>query len=105
MISDRRGAPGRLGALFNRLPSQQLGIGYYEAVSGATEDPEPAVAEFPGGSGAPPRVVDAPESGSAAPVAQRAAGSALAVMGILACGVAAVWAGNKLVRQMRGQSA
>lgn len=263
MISDRRGAPGRLGALFNRLPSQQLGIGYYEAVSGTAAAPGPAeqtligvvqvsapagpytvwaervadvfkeepsrdrllyvltdqqlaasesmigqapgyiavltdrpgdsstiaaafadtryvwvkteaiysqadpnrvpkmtflhwaelrpsaewkgrsgephdaahrlggtlvfpvevpvsgadrerpqgsfadafATQFPSGGGFLPRVVSAPESGGATAVSQRAAGGALVVLGIFACGVVAVWAGNKFVRQMRGQTA
>jgi hypothetical protein len=42
VISDRRGAPGRLGSLFNRLPKQQLGIGFYESVSGTPAAPGPA---------------------------------------------------------------
>ncbi len=39
MISGRRGAPGQLGALFNRLPGTQVGIGSYEAFSGTVEAP------------------------------------------------------------------
>lgn len=42
MISGRRGAPGQLGALFNKLPGAQVGIGNYEAFSGTAAAPGPA---------------------------------------------------------------
>ncbi len=42
MISGRRGAPGQLGAYFNRLPGAQVGIGNYEAFSGTADAPGPA---------------------------------------------------------------
>lgn len=59
--------------------------------------------QFPSG-GVTPKLVAAPETTSPA-VAQRAAAGALLTLGVFACGAAAVWAGNKLVRQLRGQPA
>lgn len=96
MISDRRGAPGRLGSLFPRLPSQQLGIGYYESV-GADAAAAPAEQAT-----ILPQVVSAPEEGDAQVVSQRAAAGVLVALGIFACGAVAMWAGNKFVRQMKG---
>jgi len=61
--------------------------------------------QFPGSDALLPRVVAAPESGGAAIANQRAAGGALVVLGIFACGAVAVWAGKRFVQQMRGQSA
>lgn len=99
MISDRRGAPGRLGSLFPKLPSQQLGIGYYESV-GASAAPEPT--EQPTIA---PQVVSAPEEGDAQLISQRAAAGVVVALGIFACGAVAMWAGNEFVRQMKGLSA
>lgn len=42
MISGRRGAPGHLGAMFNKLPGAQVGIGSYEAFSGTADALGPA---------------------------------------------------------------
>jgi hypothetical protein len=42
VISGRRGAPGHLGAFFNKLPGAQVGIGSYEAFSGTVDAPGPA---------------------------------------------------------------
>lgn len=103
MISGRRGAPGRLGALYTQLPREQIGIGYYESVGDAT----PAITSE--GSTSPgPQVVSAPEPASdvyALTTDQRAARSALAVMTVFGAGVLAVWAGYRVTRSLRGQTA
>ncbi len=61
--------------------------------------------QFPSGGTFLPQVVSSPESGGASVASQRAAAGALVVLGIFACGAVAVWAGNKFVKQMRGQTA
>ncbi len=60
--------------------------------------------QFPGGDTLLPQVVRAPEQGSATIASQRAAGGALLVLGIFACGAVAVWAGKKFVEQTRSHS-
>lgn len=61
--------------------------------------------QFPGGGAFLPQVVSSPESGSATIASHRAAAGALVVLGIFACVSVSVWAGNKFVRQMRGETA
>ncbi len=61
--------------------------------------------QFPDGGAFLPQLVSAPETGNATMASQRAAGGALVILGIFACGAVAVWAGNKFVKQLRGATA
>lgn len=105
MISGRSRASGRLEALSPSFHGPQIGIGYYETVEGLGSDYFlNAPAAVPAAQAAPrlPQVVAAPTPGSAALLPQqRAALSALTVMGLFACAIGAVWAGKETVQYLR----
>ncbi len=104
MISSRRGAPGRLGALYGKLAGTQVGIGYYESVGAAT--PAVPAQPIPGNSQAPvlvsaPTVAPADESAAVVTQEQKAAMGALAVMGMFGAACLAAWAGYSLTHSFR----
>jgi len=109
VISSRRGAPGRLGALYGKLPATQIGIGYYESV-GAAATPATPAAPLPGSSQAAtlvsaPAVAPAEESAAPLTQEQKAAMGALTVMGMFGAACLAAWAGYRITHSLRGTTA
>lgn len=103
MTSGRRGAPGRLGALYGKLPARQIGIGYYESTGQA-----PEVSPVTSTASQAPQIVSAPEPASnvaSLTAEQKGAYAALTVMGMFGAAVLAAWAGYSLTDSLRRGSA
>ena len=104
MISGRSRASGRLEALSPSFGGPQVGIGYYETVEGVGSDyfttPVPVSPVI--NPQRLPQVVSSPAPGDATLLPkQRAALSALTVMGLFAAAAVAVWAGKTAVQNLR----